>query len=73
MELVKEKMETLKKEQAAAGNKKDHHYVPPKKENIQSRYMEKDKKKKIDVENPVGRPLEFAFELRKGLLGAATM
>jgi hypothetical protein len=35
--------------------------------------MEKDKKKKIDVENPTGRPLDFPFDCRKGKLAAASM
>ena len=70
VELVKEKMETLKRER---GKVPEHNYVAPKKENVQSRYLNKDKRKRMNVENPSGRPIDFAFEMKKGVLGAATM
>jgi hypothetical protein len=47
--------------------------VPPKKENVQARYMNKDTRKKINVENPTGRPLEFAFDRQKGDLAITSM
>ena len=40
---------------------------------MQARYMNKDTRKKINVENPTGRPLEFAFDRQKGDLAITSM
>ena len=59
VELVKEKMETLKQQKAKASQEQ---YVPPKRENVLPRYLQISNKKKMDIDNSVGRPINFAFD-----------